>query len=230
MVNTLASQEGIGSIIDLTLPIKHGMGRFGFEVTFERITTFEKEGWQTSMLRMPAHIATHIDAPLHFVKEGASIDRIPISSLVGRAVLVDLTNKASGESITSRDLEPFDNKVRKGDIALLRTDWTTKKWGHPDFYETSPYLTKDAAKWLVSKGVNGVGYDFSQEYVVRKEKWTLDEFVVHKEILSSGRYQIEYMVNLNKIRSERFTLVALPLPLIGPEGSPARVIAIEGVA
>lgn len=216
-----------GSVIDLTLPIKHGMGRFGFGVAFEPITTFEKEGWQTSMLHMPAHIATHIDAPLHFAKKGTSIDGIPISSLVGEAVLVDLTHKASSESITSRDLETSDNRVGKGDIALLRTDWTTRKWGQPDFYETSPYLTKDAAKWLVSKGVKGVGYDFSQEYVVRKDKWTLDGFLVHKVILSSGIYQIEYLVNLNKVHSERFTLVALPLLLVGLEGSPARVVAIE---
>jgi kynurenine formamidase len=216
-------------IMDLTMPLKKGRGRDeepGRGVKFELLQTFEKDGWQGAYISMYAHEGTHIDAPLHAVRGGATIDEVPLEELIGRGVLVDLSHKFSkGEAITDEDLEKFGGTIRKGDIPVIRTD-QTKKWGQPDFYVTSPYLTRKACEWLVDKKVKANVFDFSIEYSVGREDPDLEPDV-HAILLSQNIYNIEYVTNLDKLTQKTFTIVALPLLLVGVEGSPARVIAIE---
>jgi len=214
-------------LVDLTLPVVHGMGRRELTIRFEQVRTFEKEGLQVSAVYLPVHVGTHIDAPLHFIKGGDSIEKVPLERLVGKAVVFDLTSKGPNEAITEADLEPFSREIREGDIVVLRTDWTVKKWGKPDFFDTSPCLDKDAAQWLAKKKVKAAGFDFAQEYAVRKAHFYTEECVVHTILLSHNIYNIEYLTNLNKLIKKRFTIIALPISLLGLEGAPARVIAIE---
>jgi len=214
-------------LVDLTLPVVHGMGRRGVNIRFEQIQTFEREGRQISAAYLPVHVGTHVDAPLHFIKGGDSIEKVPLERLVGKAIVVDLTSKGPNEAITEADLEPFSHEVREGDIVVLRTDWTVKKWGKPDFFDASPYLGMDAAQWLAKKKIKAAGFDFAQEYAVRKAQFYTEECVVHTTLLSKNIYNIEYLTNLNRLIKKRFTIIALPISLLGLEGAPARVIAIE---
>jgi len=210
------------------MPLRRGKGRdeTGRGVKYERLQTFEKDGWQGSYISVYAHEGTHIDAPLHEVKGGASIDQVPLEKLIGRGVLIDFSYKfGKGEPITDEDLENFGGEIRKGDIPVLRTD-QTKKWGQPDFYTTSPYLTRKACQWLVNKKVKANVFDFSIEYSVGR-KGPILEPNVHVLLLSRDIYNIEYVTNLDKLTQKTFTIIALPLFLVGVEGSPARVIAIK---
>jgi len=210
-------------IVDLTLPARKGKGRKVknevTEIKFELKRTFEEGEWQTSYISMLAHEGTHVDAPLHFVKNGASIDQVPLERLVGRGVLVDLSYKfGKGEAITDKELETLGGEIGEGDIPVLRTD-QTKKWGLPDFYATSPYLTGEACQWLVNRKVKANVFDFSIDSLA------LDP--IHEILLSHNVYNIEYVTNLHKLTQKPFTIVALPLKLVGVEGAPARVIAFE---
>lgn len=214
-------------IIDLTLPIKPGMGRIGVATRFRQVRTFKRDGWQASSFFMHAHTGTHIDASIHFIKGGDSVDKIPLERLIGQAVIVDFTSKGPGEAITHRELAKFDAEIKAGHIVILRTDWTGKNWGKPDFFENSPYLTKDAAEWLVRRKIKAAGYDFAEEFAIRKPKLKPEECVVHMMLLSNGISNIEYLTNLDKLTSKNPTIYALPMPLHGLEGAPARVIAIE---
>lgn len=210
------------------MPLRKGKGRdeTGRGVKYELLQTFEKDGWQGSYISVYAHEGTHIDAPLHEVKGGASIDQVPLEKLIGRGVLIDFSYKfGKGEPITDEDLENFGGEIRKGDIPVLRTD-QTKKWGQPDFYTTSPYLTRKACQWLVNKKVKANVFDFSIEYSVGR-KGPILEPNVHALLLSRNIYNIEYVTNLDKLTQKTFTIIALPLFLVGVEGSPARVLAIE---
>jgi len=214
-------------IIDLTLPIKPGVDRIGVATSFKQVQTFKRNGWQGSSVFMHAHTGTHIDAPLHFIKGGDSIDKIPLERLIGEGMILDFTSKGLGEAITHRELAKFNAEIKAGHIVILRTDWTGKSWGKPDFFENSPYLTKDAAEWLARRKIKAVGYDFAEEFAIRKTKFKPEECVAHMILLSNGIFNIEYLTNLNKLTTKNPTIFALPIPLRGLEGAPARVIAIE---
>ncbi|UCE43524.1 MAG: cyclase family protein, partial [Candidatus Bathyarchaeota archaeon] len=130
-----------------------------------------------------------------------------------------------GAAITDEELEALGGEIREGDIPVLRTD-QTKKWNQQDFYSTSPYLTRRACEWLVNKKVKANVFDFSIEYSVGR-RGPSPEPKVHPILLSKNIYNIEYVTNLDKLTEKTFTIVALPLNLVGVEGSPARVIAIQ---
>lgn len=216
-------------IIDLSVPIRHGEGRLGLTVNFDRPIRFSDIGWQGSTFYMFCHYGTHVDAPNHFIEGGQSIDQIPIGKLIGPAAVIDLPDHGEHKGITGDTLEERGQHARRGDIAILRTGWSDRFWGTGTFWKNGPYLCPDGADWLVERGVKAIVYDFSGEYVVRNVGFRGEECVIHHKILGKGIYNIEYVHNLGKISQRRVSIVALPLRLVGLDGAPARVVALEGV-
>jgi kynurenine formamidase len=216
-------------VIDVSLPIHDGEGRLGVSTTFEARFSLEKHGWQGSIFSMFCHTGTHVDAPNHFIEGGRSIDEVPLTQLMGPAALVKLDDHGAGAAISSDTLEDRGGHVRPGDIAILRTGWTDTCWGEPTFWKDGPFLRPDGADWLLERGVKAVVYDFSEEYVVRTDGFRGEDCEVHHKLLGNDTYNIEYVHNLNQIAEPRCVIVALPLKLSGLDGSPARVLAIEGV-
>ena len=216
-------------LIDLSIPVKHGEGRLGLEVTFATPYSYENCGWQGSTFSMFAHYATHVDAPNHFIQGAKSIEQAPLERLIGPAALLELDDHLGERGITGNTLEDRGRHLRKGDIAILRTGWTDACWGEPRFWKEGPYLELSAADWLVERGVRAVVYDFAEEYVVRKPPFVGKDCVVHHRILGEEIYNIEYVHALAKIRAQRLAIIAFPLKLVGCDGSPARVVALEGL-
>lgn len=216
-------------VIDLSLPIHDREGRLGAATAFETLYSHEEHGWQGSAFSMFCHSGTHVDAPNHFIHGGASIDEAPLSKLIGPASLVSLDDHGRDSAISGDTLEDRGRHVRRGDIAILRTGWTDACWGEPAFWKEGPFLSPDGAGWLVERGVKAVVYDFSEEYVVRTEGFRGEDCEIHHTILGNDTYNIEYVHNLSKIEAPRCAIIALPLKLTGLDGSPARVLAIEGV-
>ncbi|MEA2178951.1 MAG: arylformamidase [bacterium] len=219
--------EGLTGVVDLTLPVIAGQGRFGLDTQFETPITFDDANWQGSVFRMFAHSGTHVDAPVHFIRGALTIEQAPLDRLIGRGWLFDLTDRGAGDPIDARRLDAADPGLQGGDMAVLRTDWTDKHWGDARFVDDSPFLTLDGAQWLVDRGVKAIVYDFSEEYIVRKPGFRGEECEVHHLILGSGVWNIEYVTNLGALKGPAVTIVALPLKLSGLDGSPARVIAFE---
>jgi arylformamidase len=219
-----------GRLVDLTLPIRPGEGRFGLLTEFATEMSFADAAWQGSTFKMFAHTGTHIDAPVHFLEGAAGIDSASLPSLVGQGWIFDLSSVGERHAITAGELADADPGLRPGTIAVLRTDWTDRAFGTEGFLDGSPYLTLEAARWLVDRGVTAILYDFSEEYRVREPGFRGEECEIHHLILGSGIYNVEYVTNLGALRSASPTIVALPLKLAGLDGSPARVIAIDGDA
>lgn len=215
-------------IIDLSIPVRHGDGRLGSTVAFDTPFRFDEIGWQGSTFSMFCHYGTHVDAPNHFIRGGASIDQVPLSSLLGPAAVIDLSDHGEDREITGDTLEDRGWHARRGDIAILRTGWSDKHWGTDTFWKKGPYLGTSGADWLVERGVRAVVYDFSEEFVVRQPGFQGDDCVVHHKILGNDIYNIEYVHNLGRISQPRVAIIALPLKLVGLDGAPSRVIAIEG--
>lgn len=216
-------------IIDLSLPVD--LKTMSPPSQARRVDVeyaYRKPGWwQASSIILSSHTATHVDSPLHVIEKTEKIGEIDLDRVTGEGIVLNLTNKGANSSIASRDLQPFDRKVRSGDIVVLRTDWTEKMWGTKQYWNDSPYLTEDGARWLVKKRPKALGFDFFEEYSARLENFKPCDFVIHKIILGAGIVLIEGLCNLRKISRERVKIYALPLKLMMTEAAPARAIAIE---
>ena len=219
----------MASLIDLSVPIVHGDGRLGLKVDFETTIKYEDVNWQGSSFSMFAHYGTHVDAPNHFILHGKAIDQVPLGNLIGPAAVIDVSDHGEARGIAGDTLEDRGRHVRRSDIAILRTGWSDRAWGKDVFWKNGPYLTGGGADWLVERGVKAVVYDFAEEFVVRNPGFRGEECEVHHKILGNDIYNIEYVQHLHKISASRVTLVAFPLRLVGLDGAPARVVAIEGV-
>jgi kynurenine formamidase len=215
-------------IVDLSLPIKP---HFRWPTEVYQIEQYE-HGFRTTGATIRAHSFTHVDSPLHLVPGTATINEVPLEQLVGPASVVDLTFKRDNEAITPDDLERAGGHVEPGDIVFLRTDLGCRcSWETADFWERSPYLTREAAEWFLPRRPKAVGYDFPQDYVIREHFRGSEPdpatFVVHQTFLRNNILNIEYLTNLHKIHRKRFMAVVLPLKLETAEGAPARVVALE---
>jgi arylformamidase len=216
-------------IIDLSIPVRHGEGRLGLEVAFSTPFTFEETGWQGSSVSMFCHYGTHVDAPNHFIRGGKSIETAPLAKLIGAAALIDLSDHGPETGISGDTLEVRARHVERGDIAILRTGWTDAAWGTERFWHSGPFLEESGADWLVERGVNAIVYDFAEEYAVRRPGFRGEECAVHHKILGEEIYNIEYVRGLAQIVQPRLAILALPVKLVGLDGAPARVVALEGV-
>jgi arylformamidase len=164
-----------------------------------------------SDLHMSTHTGTHIDAPVHYLKSGDTIDTIPLINLIGRCRVVDVSG--AGSTITAEHLAgKTDNTPR----LLLKTLFS----GHNQFIENYPSLSFDAARLITGKGICCVGIDSPSI-----ESYLCDGSV-HRELLGKGCIIIE-LLDLSAVPEGDYDMIALPLRLEGLDGSPARVVLIK---
>ncbi len=176
---------------------------------------------QTSSVRMCLHCGTHMDAPIHFFPNAASIDRISLEAVAGPATLLRIEARADRE-IQAEQLEPYEALLRGAGRAVLNTGWH-RRWGEGDYFTDHPVMARGAARFLVGCGVRLVGIDTPSVDRPPHE--------AHLELLGKGVLILENLANLDAIGSERFLLIALPLKLAGRDGSPVRAVAVlEGEA
>jgi kynurenine formamidase len=92
-------------------------------------------------VHMRLHAGSHVDAPEHNVRGGTQIHQLPLELFMGDALIADLRDKLPGKAITEKDLEKrLDNRIRKGDRLLLRTDHNnTYDGGSEQWMVESPY-------------------------------------------------------------------------------------------
>lgn len=202
-------------LIDISVPVTTGMFRFPrpdhVTVSVTEEGTYEEVDCRTSRIVMGSHSGTHIDAPMHMIKEGQSIDEVPLENLVGKARVLRI-RKGPGEEIGPDSVDPA---LLDEPRIILDTGWH-EHWGKDDYYQDYPRVTEGFANLLVEKGVKVVVVDLPL---------TLE---IHNIILGSGGCQVENVVGLDQITADKVELVALPLRIQGIDAAPARVIVIEG--
>ena len=136
-------------------------------------------------LVLGSHTGTHVDAPVHFVLGGISLDKIPVTKFVGEAYVVDLSMLPVGSGIREQDLAPKLNDVKPDDIVICYTG-CSRRWMDETIRKNFTYLTASGANYVVSKRVRAVGIDF-----MSVEKFGAPEPVAHKTLLGNGIYIIE---------------------------------------
>lgn len=214
--------------IDLSHPIEEGMITFNAPwhptVLIEQMGRIDEVGRESRKISFGSHTGTHIDAPLHFFKEGKSIDSIPLDRLIGKVILVDFSHLKENEQVTKAMLEPFE--IGEKAIFLFGRG---KFWGEKKFYEDYPFFSMEAAEYLVSRGVKLIGYDTpspdDSHIELSGENLGSDrDSPIHKLFLKNDIVLLEYVANLEKVEDlNGWSIIALPLRIKGCDGSPARV-------
>ena len=183
--------------------------------------------WQVTALAQSLHTGSHIDSALHCYENGGTTAEIPLDRVIGEAFVLDCSHVEAEQPIEVRDLERVAAGLQEDDILIVRTDWTDRSWGRfPEFFTRSPYLTPDAAEWIISRRPRAVGFDFFEEYHARRPDFTSEEFICHRILLGAGVPMLEQITGLGQIGRPRFDFFAPFYKLGGVDGAPARYFAI----
>ncbi len=224
-------------IIDLSLIVEEGilmpfLNERDEPFVLDVVKTHDSGPAHGTVVEMYLHVGTHIDAPLHFIRGGDTIDQIPLDRLVGDALALDLLHKQGVVPIEKADLEEAVEKLRRegmehkpGDMVLICTGHHERHWGSLDYWKFSPYVTEEAAQWIVDQGFAAVGYDFNQD-IPREQQDPKAPGPIHRIILRNSLYNIEYITGLDRVAGKKVWLSAAPVLFKGVEGAPARVYAI----
>jgi arylformamidase len=206
-------------LYDATLPLREGMVTFPGDPPFRMEPFFERskgDPFDLARLSMGTHIGTHVDPPAHYLDGGATVDRIPLDTLVGPGVVLDMRGKPW---VDRKALEnsPLDDHPR----VLLKTDngpWLLEG----DFREDYVHLTEDGASLLVERGVKLVGIDY-----LSIERYMSPGAPVHRALLGAGVLVVEG-VHLVEVPPGPCEVFCLPLRIAGGDGAPARMLVRMG--
>ncbi|NUL44225.1 cyclase family protein [Cellulosimicrobium funkei] len=233
--------------MDLTRPISTGMPVFPGdpEVRISTALTCAKDGLEVSGLSFGSHTGTHVDAPSHIVPGGRTVDQLHLDELCGPALVLGIEGLQAEQLITASRIRSL---IRDRDAVparvVLCTGWDRVWDGHDpeDEVVRHPSLAPDAARWLWDAGVRMLGTDtLSPDPTVPVEPADLP---VHEVFLGNDGVLVENLVNLTRCRPRQLgstggsmaepapsdwtatvQLGVYPLPLLGRDGAPARVVA-----
>jgi kynurenine formamidase len=186
------------------------------------------------------HGGTHIDAPIHFARGGESVDRIPLDTLIGPAVVVDVKEESGANAdyqVTTENLAQFElvhGRIPDRSILLIRTGFASRWPSAAAYLGTAergttavaklhfPGLHPDAAKWLVeNRGVKAVGIDTAS---IDYGQSTL--FETHRTLYARNIPALENLASLDRLPATGTLLIALPMKIGGGSGAPVRVVAV----
>jgi len=202
--------------IDISVPLATGMVHWPNdpEVRIERMSDMDRGDNNTlSMVSMGVHTGTHMDAPLHFVRNGRGIDQMPLDVMVGTCRVIKVHDP---ESIKVAALEGHD--IRRGERILFKTKNSSRAWHNAAFIEDFVYISTEAAAYLAQAGVILIGIDYLS---VGAFKHNGTE--VHQTLLGAGIWIVEGL-DLSEVDSGDYDLVCLPLRITDADGAPARAI------
>lgn len=209
-------------LIDLSHTLQNGMPVFPGDSspTFTKSLTHQKDGAQVIRMDLATHHGTHLDCPLHFIKNGKSADTSAIENFYGKALLVDCSAFNAGEQIPAGHFESLHTNWLDISWVVLYTGWY-KYWGSRLYFGSFPVLSEEAAYFLVNKNIRGIGLD-----VISIDPVESEDFPIHNIILGNGLYIIENLTNLHEIKNPEFMLTAFPLKILDGDGSPVRAVAM----
>jgi arylformamidase len=203
-----------GKWIDVSVTIKPGMAHWpdNPEIRVEKMLDMERgDVCNVSTLSMGSHTGTHMDGPLHFIRNGKSLDRMPLEATIGPCRVIEIKDK---ESVKLEEIQ--NQKFKPGERILFKTPNSRRSWKTDNFDEDFVYISHEAAAFLAKAKIMTVGVDYLSVGGFRK-----DGVETHHALLGSGIWIIEGL-NLAKVKPGRYELCCLPLKVLNSDGAPAR--------
>jgi arylformamidase len=206
-------------LFDISVPLRPGMVVYPGDTPFRSERSYaigRGDPYNLTRLQLSAHAGTHVDAPLHFIDGGSDVARLPLTALIGPAFVIDAT--AISADIDAETLARLD--VPPGATRLLFKTPNSRLWDDGHFRDDFLGITADAARALLSRGVELVGIDYLSLAPA------CDPAPAHVILLEAGVIVLEG-IDLRAIEPGPYRLICLPLALEGCEGAPARAILIR---
>ncbi|MDQ5812384.1 MAG: cyclase family protein [Actinomycetota bacterium] len=209
-------------IIDITAPVSPRSVMWpGDDPPFHEFTSHTDRGDPSTVSRwsLSAHTGTHVDARMHFIPGGWTIESLELSRTVGPCLVVDLTHVE--RRIERADLEAAGvaGQVR---VLLKTRNSILELLSRSEFEEGYVGISREAAEYLVEIGAETVGVDY-----LSVEPFEGKEFNTHHALLGADLVILEGLL-LTDVEPGEYLLVCLPLKLAGSDGSPARAILMRG--
>ena len=170
-----------------------------------------------SFISFGLHSGTHVDAPAHFIEGAARVESLPLDSLVGEAVVIEVP-----EDTTSISENFVAANLRAGVERVLFKTRNSAFWNVSEngFRADYTYIEPEAARRIAAHGVKLVGIDY-----LSVEQFNSVNFETHHALLSQNIVIVEGL-NLREVPAGTYELSCLPLKIAGGlgDGAPARVI------
>ena len=186
------------------------------------------------------HGGTHIDSPNHFYETGDTVDEIPLRRLIGEGVVVDVSEKCTGDpdcQIGVEDLQSWEEQQGRtlaDSLVLLRTGWGSFWPDRERYLGTAelgaeaveklhfPGLDPEAAQWLVEeRSVRAVGIDTASIDYGQSQ-----QFQSHVALFRHDVPVFENVASLDALPEHDFIVIALPMKIAAGSGGPLRIIAL----
>jgi len=199
--------------IDITQPLTNEIAVWPGDSPFEfklSVTRAQTDSVNIGRLKTSVHTGTHVDAPFHFDDAGEKMHEVDVSTYIGRARVIDV---ASYDEIDRQVLEKFDLE------GVKRLIFKTEKRRNPTvFLEGFTIIHPNVAPYLKERGVLLVGTDSPSVDPVDSKSLS-----AHHALNENGIYILENLF-LEKADPGEYELIALPLKLVGADGSPVRAV------
>lgn len=205
---------------------KHGMTEKGYFYASNRFEAAE-------------HGGTHLDAPLHFSKDGKSVDQLSLDRLIGEAAVIDVTDACSRNAdyqVGVNDLRDWELQHERQlvDVILMLHTGFGRLWHDRARYLGTerkgpeavadlhfPGLAPEAALWLAEhRSVKAVGIDTASIDFGQSQR-----FQSHVTLFKHDIPALENVANLNLLPPAGATVVALPMKIASGTGAPIRIVA-----
>jgi kynurenine formamidase len=198
---------------DLSHPIENGMTFYPGDPEPRITPAAMTPPWRVTELRLGTHTGTHIDAPSHFLPGGKTIDAYPPERFLLSGVVI---------SVARNDDEAIGPEVfggLEGGAVLVRTGWD--RFWKTDRCLRHPFLSPEAARFLVEAGVGLVGVDALNVDSTARGTSHAHEILLGNEVLI-----VENLTRLDQLQAGvEYQFSFLPLRLAGLDGSPVRAVA-----
>jgi len=211
------------TLVDLSWPLYPGISKIpqAPDVEFRPISEIARGASSNiTQITMASHIGTHIDAPVHFIPGGKTIDQVPLERFTGAAITISV-HKGATEPIAPADIDQA--AIHEDDIVFLHTGWSAK-FGTPE-YDHHPYLTPELARFLVDRRIKMLGVDCVNVEMPIADRPPDYARPIHHTLLGSEVLIIENLTNLDQIAGRRARVFAFPIKYQACDGAQARVVA-----
>lgn len=168
-----------------------------------------------SKIEISSHDGTHIDAPLHFIPGGTTIDAMPIETTNGPCRVIEIKDD---KDITVAELEPY--KIKAGERIIFKTQNSPRVYAVKQYTGQYVAITLEAAHYLVAKKIRLVGLDY---LTIAHQQPPENINNVHWAFLKNGIFVLE-AVNLDGVKPGKYDLMCLPIRLENGDAGPCRVI------
>lgn len=201
--------------MDVTVPIRDGMVVYEGDPSVRvvrRRSMAAGDPANLSEVTFGTHTGTHLDAPAHFIRGGATLDAVPLDALMGPALVVEVGH------VRVIGREQCAQLELAGAERLLFKTRNSGLWRRDTFAHDYVALDEGAARYLMAAGVRLVGIDY-----LSIETFHAVGHPVHRVLLGAGVVILEGL-DLSAVAPGRYELLCLPLKLAGADGAPCRVL------